>query len=34
MPDNFGEAIPKEEFNDLIAFLLSKNVKPPTTSAK
>jgi putative heme-binding domain-containing protein len=34
MPDNFGEAIPKEEFNDLIAFLLTKNVKPPTTSAK
>jgi putative heme-binding domain-containing protein len=29
MPDNFGEAIPKEEFNDLIAFLLTKNVKPP-----
>src|SRR6266850_488135 len=29
MPDNFGEAIPKEEFDDLIAFLLTKNVKPP-----
>jgi len=34
MPDNFGDAIPKEDFNNLIAFLLSKNVKPPTTSAK
>jgi len=29
MPDNFGEAIPKGDFNDLLAFLLSKNVKPP-----
>jgi putative heme-binding domain-containing protein len=29
MPDNFGEAIPKGDFNDLIAFLLTKNVKPP-----
>jgi putative heme-binding domain-containing protein len=29
MPDNFGEAIPKEDFNNLIAFLLTKNVKPP-----
>jgi len=27
MPDNFGDAIPKEDLNDLIAFLLSKNVK-------
>jgi putative heme-binding domain-containing protein len=34
MPDNFGDAIPKTDFNDLMAFLLSKNVKPPTTSAK
>jgi putative heme-binding domain-containing protein len=34
MPDNFGEAIPKADFNDLIAFLLSKNVKPPTASVK
>jgi putative heme-binding domain-containing protein len=29
MPDNFGDAIPKGDFNDLIAFLLTKNVKPP-----
>jgi hypothetical protein len=29
MPDNFSEAIPKEDFNNLIAFLLTKNVKPP-----
>jgi len=29
MPDNFGEAIPKGDFNDLLALLLSKNVKPP-----
>jgi len=29
MPDNFGEAIPKGDFNDLIAFLLTMNVKPP-----
>jgi putative heme-binding domain-containing protein len=34
MPDNFGEAIPKADFNDLIGFLLSKNVKPPTASVK
>jgi putative heme-binding domain-containing protein len=34
MPDNFGEAIPNGDFNDLIAFLLSKNVKPPTASVK
>lgn len=29
MPDNFSDAIPKEDFNNLIAFLLTKNVKPP-----
>ena len=29
MPDNFGDAIPKDDFNNLIAFLLTKNVKPP-----
>jgi hypothetical protein len=29
MPDNFGEVIPKADFNDLMAFLLTKNVKPP-----
>ncbi len=29
MPDNFNDAIPKEDFNNLIAFLLTKNVKPP-----
>jgi hypothetical protein len=29
MPDNFGDAIPKGDFDDLIAFLLTKNVKPP-----
>jgi len=34
MPDNFGEAIPKEEFNDLIAYLLTKNVKPPAAVVK
>jgi putative heme-binding domain-containing protein len=34
MPDNFGEAIPKGDFDDLMAFLLAKNVKPPTASVK
>jgi putative heme-binding domain-containing protein len=34
MPDNFGEAIPKEDFNDLISFLLTKNVKPATAQVK
>jgi len=29
MPENFGDAIPKADLNDLIAFLLTKNVKPP-----
>ena len=27
MPDNFSEAIPKAEFNNLLAFLLSKRPK-------
>jgi putative heme-binding domain, Pirellula/Verrucomicrobium type len=34
MPDNFGEAIPKEDFDDLIAFLLTKNVKPVSATVK
>jgi putative heme-binding domain-containing protein len=34
MPDNFGDAIPKGEFNDLMAFLLSKNVTPATAKPK
>jgi putative heme-binding domain-containing protein len=29
MPDNFGEVIPPEEFNNLMAFLLLKSGKPP-----
>ncbi len=28
MPSNFAEVIPAEDFNNLIAFLLSKSVKP------
>jgi putative heme-binding domain-containing protein len=34
MPDNFGDAIPKVDFNNLIAFLLTKNVKPPSAEVK
>jgi putative heme-binding domain-containing protein len=34
MPDNFGDAIPKGDFNDLMAFLLSKNVTPATAKPK
>jgi putative heme-binding domain-containing protein len=30
MPDNFGELIPENEFDDLLAFLLSHQVKPAT----
>jgi len=29
MPENFGEIIPPEDFNNLMAFLLSKGSKPP-----
>jgi putative heme-binding domain-containing protein len=28
MPDNFSDVIPLEEFNNLVAFLLSRNSKP------
>ncbi len=28
MPSNFSEVIPPEDFNNLMAFLLSKSVKP------
>ena len=27
MPDNFGELIPPQDFNNLLAFLLSKGAK-------
>jgi putative heme-binding domain-containing protein len=29
MPDNFSDVIPSNDFNNLMAFLLSKAVKPP-----
>jgi putative heme-binding domain-containing protein len=32
MPENFGELLTIEEFNDLMAFLLSKNSSPAKTS--
>ena len=28
MPDNFGDAIPVQDFYNLMAYLLSRNVKP------
>jgi putative heme-binding domain-containing protein len=28
MPDNFADVVPVEDFNNLMAYLLSKNVKP------
>jgi len=32
MPDNFGEVIPPDDFNNLLAFLLSKGVKSAAAS--
>jgi putative heme-binding domain-containing protein len=34
MPDNFSEAIPVPDFNNLLAFLLSKGSAPTTTAKK
>ena len=33
MPDNFSDVIPPNDFNNLMAFLLSKAVKPPAASS-